>query len=102
MKLQIETKAPKVGKEATVEYEVGASLAESAQIFGEQIVNDVFNQQLVVKIQAGVRTCLEQGKDPVAWAAVYKPGVRGPAIAKDPKLAARAAIGQMSVEVFWA
>ena len=98
MKIEIKTKAPKVGKEATVTYEHGATLAENVQLFGEGIVNDIFNQQLVVKIQAGVRQCLENAKDPQAWVNAYRPGVKAPSIAKDPKAAARLAISQMSEE----
>ena len=96
--MEIKTKAPKVGKEATVEFAFGTTLAENAEMFGEEIVNSIFVQKVVVNVQAGVRECLENGKDPFAWTAAYKPGVKAPSIAKDPKAAARLAISQMSDE----
>lgn len=96
--MEIKTKAPKVGKEATVEFAIGTTLAENAEMFGEEIVNSIFIQQVAVKVQAGVRQCLENAKDPQEWVASYKPGVKAPSIAKDPKTAARLAISQMSDE----
>ncbi|MBU2249237.1 MAG: hypothetical protein KKD77_20990, partial [Gammaproteobacteria bacterium] len=97
-KMQISAEAKKVGKSATVEFATGANLAENVKLFGEQIVNDIFLQQLTVKVQAGIRSCVENGKDPQAWASAYKPGTKMPSIAKDPKAAARLAISQMSDE----
>ena len=96
--MKISTKAPKVGKAADVEYPIGKNLAENVELFGEAIVNKVFEEQLRVKVQAGVRKCLEAGADPQAWADNYKPGDKSPAVPKDPKAAARAAISQMSEE----
>jgi len=96
--MEIKTKAPKVGKEATVDYPIAATVEENITNFGANIVNDVFTDALVVKIQAGVRRCLEGDQDPIAWAAAYKPGTKAPSIAKDPKAAAMSAISRMSDE----
>jgi len=96
--MEIKTRAPKVGKEATVNYNVGKSLVENVDLFGEDKVNKIFTEQLVVKVQGGVRKCLENGQDPQAWADKFVPGEKAPSIAKDPKAAARAAISKMSEE----
>lgn len=97
--LEIKTKAPKAGnKEAVVSFETGATLEESAELFGEATVLSMFERQLMVAIQAGVRKCLENGQDPQKWVNTFKPGVKAPSIAKDPVAAARSAISQMTEE----
>ncbi len=94
----IVTKAPKVGKEESVNYNLGDTLAENVEIFGEDVVNKLFIGQTIIKVQAGVRKCLENGQDAQAWADNFVPGTRAPSIAADPKAAARAAISKMTPE----
>jgi len=94
----ISAKAPKVSKEGSVTYELGTTLAENVGIYGEEAVNKLFTEQTVIKVQSGLRKCLENGQDPQAWADAYIPGVRSAAIAKDPKVAAREAVNKMSEE----
>lgn len=98
--LKITAKAPKVGEDAvcTVKFNSGESLKEAAKMFGEDVVLNIFEQQVIVKVQAGARKCLENGQDPQAWTDKYVPGVKAPSIAKDPVATARSAISQMSDE----
>ena len=96
--MEITAKAPKINKTATVNYNVGTNLDENIEIFGAERVNSLFVEQLTVKVQAGIRRCIEGDIDPQSWADGYKPGDRAPSIAKNPKAAARAAIGQMTEE----
>ena len=92
----ITAKAPKVSKEGSVSYKLGNTLAENIGIFGEAVVNKLFTEQTVVKVQGGVRKCLENGQDPQKWADAFIPGQRAPSIAADPKAAARIAVSKMS------
>jgi len=94
----ISAKAPKVSKEGSVQYKLGVTLAENVEIFGEEVVNRLFTEQTVIKVQSGVRKCLENGQDAQKWANEFIPGTRTPAIARDPKAAARAAISKMTPE----
>lgn len=97
--LKITAKAPKADNAiASVNFETGETVEESAEMFGADIVNDIFNQQVTVKVQAGVRKCLENGQDPQIWVDKYKPGEKAPSIAQNPVAAARSAISQMSEE----
>lgn len=95
---QISVTAPKVGKEAAVIYPLGDTLEEACELFGEDVVYNMYKGQATVRIQAGLRSCLEKGIDPVAWAASYKLGVKAPSIIADPKAAADAAISRMTDE----
>jgi hypothetical protein len=96
--MQIKAKAPKVSREGEVSYVIGETLAENVELFGEDLVNKIFIEQLIVKVQSGVRKCLETENDPQTWADGYKPGTKMPSAAKDPKTAARMAISKMSAE----
>lgn len=95
---EIKVSAPKVSAEATIVYPIGETLEDNVEKFGEEVVNSIFIQQLVVKVQAGARTALENGKDAQLWANGYVPGQKAPSIAADPKAAARAALARMSEE----
>lgn len=97
-RMKITAKAPKLNKEATVEYNIGTTLEENAELFGADKVNTLFCEQLVVKVQSGVRKCLEGDKDPQEWANTYVPGARMPSIEKSPLAAATAAVSKMSEE----
>lgn len=92
---EISASAPKVGKKAAVDYPLGESLEEACELFGEDVVFGLYKGQATVRIQAGLRTCMEKGVDPVAWAANYKIGLKAPSIAADPNVAADIAISQM-------
>ena len=96
--MKITAKAPKINKEATVEYTVGATLEENAELFGADKVNRLFTEQLVVKVQSGVRKCLEGGKDAQEWADKFVPGDRMPSVEKNPLAVASAAVSKMSDE----
>lgn len=96
--VEIKVNAPKVSAEATLSYKIGETLGENVELFGEEVVNSIFVQQLIVKVQAGARTAMENGRDPQLWASSYVPGQKAPSIAADPKAAARAALARMSEE----
>ena len=96
----IEVKA-KLGKEeggaaCAVNWDAGNSVEEKVEMFGETVVDQAAEGQFKVQLQAGLRRCLEAGKDPQAYADAYKPGVRAPSIAADPYAAAVSAFSQMS------
>lgn len=89
---------PAQGKSASVIYKLGTSLTEACELFGEDVVYNLYIGQATVRIQAGIRACLEKGVDPVAWAAMYKLGTKAPSITADPQAAADAAISRMTDE----
>jgi hypothetical protein len=62
------------------------------------VVFALYHGQAKVRIQAGMRTCLEKGVDPAVWAASYKLGTKSPSIMGDPQAVAEAAISKMSAE----
>ena len=59
--MEITAKSPKTGKSLTVEYAMGETLAELVQTFGEDVVYNVARQQLVIKLQAVIRSGLDKG-----------------------------------------
>ena len=96
--VKISVSAPKVNQSAEITYSIGETLSDNVDKFGEEVVNSIFTQQLIVKVQAGARTAMEGGKDPQLWASAYVPGQKAPSIVADPKSAARAALARMTPE----
>lgn len=95
---EVKAKNPKTNAETTVMYDFGENLQDAVTKFGENVVFEKFVAQSTVNLQSGLRTCLEQGKDPEAYAAAWKPGVKAPSIAADPLSAAKAAFTRMTTE----
>ena len=66
-------------KEATVSftYDVPDTVQGYIEEFGEDITKSILDQQLIVKVQAGARGKVKQGKTDAEvqdWADTYKPG----------------------------
>ena len=94
----VKVKAPKVEKEAEVDYDFGDNIQQSIELHGEAAVHTGFIKASVVDLQAGMRRTLEAGGDANVYASQFKPGVKMPSMPKDPMAAAKLAIGQMSDE----
>lgn len=84
--------------EGTVLYDFGDNIDEAIEKFGGDTVFSGFVANSKVTLQSGVRRCLENGRDPQAFADVWKPGVKAPSIAQDPMAAARSAFARMTDE----
>ena len=84
--------------EATVQYDFGDNADEALELFGTDAVYSGFVANAKVTLQSGIRRCLENGRDPQAFADAWKPGVKTPSIAADPVAAAKAAFSKMSDE----
>ena len=93
--MEVKASNPKTEQEAVVEYDFGATVDEAVELFGADVVHDYFVGQAKVRLQAGLRACMEQGRDPVDYAKQWKPGVKAPSILTDPMAAATAAFGRM-------
>jgi hypothetical protein len=64
---------------------LGTNMTELAAKVGEQVVFESAVDSIVIAIQAGVRRLMRAGKTDEeinTWVANYKPGVRGPRVAK--------------------
>ena len=97
--MEIKVTAPKVGDlEAVVNYDLGANLTEAVEKFTEEVVYNLYIGQAVVRIQQGLRNCLEKGIDPQKWISEYKLGSRGPSVSADPKASIMANFAKMSDE----
>lgn len=74
----VATKAPKVERTCTIEFDFGADLKEMASLFGENVVYSSAKGQIVVGVQSAVRRLLEGGiseKEIRKRMLDYKPGV---------------------------
>ena len=60
---EIKVRAPKVGKEATIQYEFPSDMAGLVAKFGEAEVFAAAKAQFTIAIQARMRTLLEGGSD---------------------------------------
>lgn len=96
----VEVKAthPKTEAECAVMYDFGDTISEATQLYGEDVVYNLYQSQAKIRLQAGLRICLEQGRNPDDYAKQWKPGVKAPSITADPMAAAKAAFGRMSDE----
>jgi len=75
----ISARAPKIGREATVEYNIGEDLNEAINLFGDAVVYSAFKQSAVIDVQAVIRRMLEAGKSEEEiqnYLSSYKLGVR--------------------------
>lgn len=96
--MQVTAKANKVSKEATIDYNFGENLDEAVGMFGADVVYNGFKADAVVTLQSAIRRYLEKGQDPSVLSNTWKPGVKAPSVAADPKMAAIAAFKSMSPE----
>lgn len=74
------TKDEHKGRVVSTQYDFGASLAESVELFGESVVHGVFIDQAVIRLQALLRRCIEDevaDKDIQAKVAAWKMTVGG-------------------------
>jgi len=94
----IEVKAKKGDNETAVSYNFGKNLADAVAKFTEDVVFTNFRQAAKITLQAGLRRCLEAGKDPVEFAGKFKPGVQTATGAVDPVVAMKAKFAGMSNE----
>jgi hypothetical protein len=97
-KIEITAEKTNVG-ECAVSYDMGDTVQELVQQFGEEVVYSRARQSLIIAIQAYIRGQLEAGKQPEEIqeaVADWKPGVRRPA--KTPEDRAREALQSMSAE----
>jgi len=97
-KVDVSVKAPKVGKEATLQYDFGNDLDDAVAKFGAGVVFSNFVQNAIIVLQGAMRSRLQKGGDVAALATIWKPGVKLQAVARDPKAAAIAAFATMSAE----
>lgn len=97
-KVNVSVKAPKVGKEATLQYDFGNDLDDAVKKFGAGVVFSNFVQNAIIVLQGAMRSRLQKGGDVAALATIWKPGVKLQAVAQDPKAAAIAAFANFSAE----
>lgn len=74
------TKAEHKGRKVTVSYDFGETLDESVEKYGEAVVHGVFIDQAVIRLQALLRRCIEDGvsdKDVAAKVEAWKMTVGG-------------------------
>lgn len=84
-----------------LEYNTGATLAEKAEMFGEQVVNELADDSMVITIQANVRRLMRAGKSDAEiqdWLSTYKPGTRGPRVSATTPDKILAAFSKMAPE----
>lgn len=65
--------------------ELGHDLPTLTAIVGEQVIYESAVDSIVIAIQSGVRRLMRAGKTDEeinTWVAAYKPGIRGPRVAK--------------------
>ena len=96
--IEVKASNPKTEQEAVVSYDFGDNLTEAIESYGHDPVFSLYVAQGKVALQAGLRRTMEAGKDPVEFAAGWKPGVKAPSISADPMSAAKAAYARMSDE----
>ena len=97
---EIKVRAPKVGKEATIQYEFPADLATLTAKFGEAEIFNAAKAQLTIAIQSRIRTLLEDGADQAAieaMAAEWRPGMVTRRVA-DPVAALKSKLATMGSE----
>ena len=101
--MQVSCKNPSVNREITIEFNFGATLAESIEMFGEDVVFSSFVADSKVGLQAYVRARLGKSDDEymsdeeiLAEAAQWKPGMRKQAA--DPMAKLQALLGKLSPE----
>jgi len=95
---EVKATSPKTNTEAIVNYDFGDDLNSAVALFGEEVVFEFFEATATIRLQAGIRSCLERGVDTQAYASTWKPGVKAPSIAADPMSAAKAAFTRMTDE----
>jgi hypothetical protein len=86
----------KLNKEASINFDMPASLKEMSDKWGESATYDLAKRQATIQIQAQMRTAMKTNND-VNVAAAYKPGVTNARMV-DPLAAAKAALSAMSAE----
>ena len=67
------------------EYDLGTNLAELTAKVGDAVVFESAVDSIVIAIQSGVRRLMRAGKTDEeinTWVQNYKPGIRGPRVAK--------------------
>jgi len=67
------------------EYDLGTNLDELIEKVGGPVVYESAVDSIVIAIQTGVRRLMRAGKPDTeieTWVAAYKPGIRGPRVAK--------------------
>ena len=82
-------------KEVTVQYDFGDNLEDAVERYGKEVVFTNFRANSKIVLQAGLRRCLEKGKDPAEFASRFKPGVQTVSPAVDPVTAAKNAFASM-------
>lgn len=78
----IQVSATKEGKTGSIYYNFGADLTSMIERFGEEVVFGYARGQMVIRLQASMRSRLISGGDVPALASEFKPGI---AMAKTPK-----------------
>jgi len=96
--IEVKASNPKTDQECAVMYDFGGTIEEAVDNFTGDVVHSLYVAQAKVVLQAALRRCMEQGRDPGDFAASWKPGVKAPSIAADPIAAAKAAFAKMSDE----
>ena len=86
------------GASCLVNWNAGASLAEKVELFSESVVDASAESNMKVQLQAGLRRCLERGRDPQVYADTYVPGIRAASVTANPTAAAKAAFARMTPE----
>ena len=95
---KVKASIQKTGQDCEVEYDFGNDLDNAIELFGKETVFGYFKGQATVRLQAGLRSAMERGIDPAAFARGWKPGVTAPSIAADPFSAAVSAYARMTDE----
>lgn len=79
--------AKKNGKTCTLAYEFGKDLEQMIERFGKEVVFSQARAEMVVKMQAVMRSYLVGGKDPKEILGMWKPGVAMPKTAVNKEVA---------------
>jgi len=80
MPMTVNARTTKSERVVSASYDFGATLAESVELFGENVVHGVFIDQAVIRLQALLRRCIEDevgDKDIEAKVAAWKMTVGG-------------------------
>lgn len=56
----ITVKSPKTDREVTFTRDFGSTVAESIELYGENVVFSIFESQAIIRAQAAARTCLDK------------------------------------------
>lgn len=96
--MEIEVKAKKGDKEAAVGYDFGDDLNDMTAKFGDEVVFTNARANMKIVLQAGLRRCLEDGKDYNDYANRWIPGVQTTTGITDPVAAMKAKFANMTDE----